>query len=149
MNFESVNKLLEKSFRNNWDRPALSNYKGETLFYRDLARQIAKMHLSYVHYGIEPGDKVVILGGGDIGLIMARRMTLCGAQVRMLVAKEATGLVRNHRRCIDPYNIETRYGWGVASIHGYGRLKGVMVAPTAPLKLMPMERPMISAAIWI
>lgn len=60
MNFESVNKLLEKSFRNNWDRPALSNYKGETLFYRDLARQIAKMHLSYVHYGIEPGDKVVI-----------------------------------------------------------------------------------------
>ncbi len=76
-----------------------------------------------------PGDKVVILGGGDIGLIMARRMTLSGADVRMVVAKEATGLVRNHRRCIDPYGIETRYGWGVASIHGYGRLKGVMVAP--------------------
>ena len=76
-----------------------------------------------------PGDKVVILGGGDIGLIMARRMTLSGAQVRMLVAKEATGLVRNHRRCIDPYGIPTRYGWGVASIHGHGRLKGVMVAP--------------------
>lgn len=76
-----------------------------------------------------PGDKVVILGGGDIGLIMARRMTLSGAQVRMVVAKEATGLVRNHRRCIDPYGIPTRYGWGVASIHGYGRLKGVMVAP--------------------
>ena len=76
-----------------------------------------------------PGDKVVILGGGDIGLIMARRMTLSGAEVRLLVAKEATGLVRNHRRCIDPYHIPTRYGWGVASIHGYGRLKGVMVAP--------------------
>ncbi len=76
-----------------------------------------------------PGDKVVILGGGDIGLIMARRMTLSGAQVRMVVAKEATGLVRNHRRCIDPYGIPTRYGWGVASIHGYGHLKGVMVAP--------------------
>lgn len=78
-----------------------------------------------------PGDKVVILGGGDIGLIMARRMTLSGAEVRLLVAKEATGLVRNHRRCIDPYGIPTRYGWGVASIHGYGRLKGVMVAPFA------------------
>ncbi len=76
-----------------------------------------------------PGDKVVILGGGDIGLIMARRMTLSGAEVRMVVAKEATGLVRNHRRCIDPYGIPTRYGWGVASIHGYGRLKGVMIAP--------------------
>jgi len=57
---ESVNKLLERSFRNNWNRPALSNYKGETLMYRDLARQIAKMHLAYRHYGIEPGDKVVV-----------------------------------------------------------------------------------------
>ena len=76
-----------------------------------------------------PGDKVVILGGGDIGLIMARRMTLAGAQVRMVVAKEATGLVRNHRRCIEPFGIPTRYGWGVASIHGHGTLKGVMVAP--------------------
>ena len=76
-----------------------------------------------------PGNKVVILGGGDIGLIMARRMTLAGAEVRMVVAKEATGLVRNHRRCIEPFGIETRYGWGVASIHGHGTLKGVMVAP--------------------
>ena len=79
-----------------------------------------------------PGDKVVILGGGDIGLIMARRMTLSGAEVRMVVAKEATGLVRNHRRCIEPYGIPTRYGWGIASIHGYGRLKGVKVAPFLP-----------------
>ncbi len=76
-----------------------------------------------------PGNKVVILGGGDIGLIMARRMTLAGAQVRMVVAKEATGLVRNHRRCIEPYHIPVRYGWGVASIHGNGTLKGVMIAP--------------------
>ncbi|MGN0037679.1 MAG: FAD-dependent oxidoreductase [Coriobacteriales bacterium] len=76
-----------------------------------------------------PGREAVILGGGDIGLIMARRMTLSGAHVRMLVAKEATGLVRNHRRCIDPYRIETRYGWGVASIRGARRLEGVWVAP--------------------
>ncbi|MGI6033784.1 MAG: FAD-dependent oxidoreductase [Coriobacteriales bacterium] len=87
-----------------------------------------------------PGDKVVILGGGDIGLIMARRMTLSGAEVRLLVAKEATGLVRNHRRCIDPYHIQTRYGWGVASIHGYGRLKGVMVAPFNKDGSYDMER---------
>ena len=58
---ESVNKLLEKSFRNNWRRPALSNYKGETLLYSDLARSIAKMHLAYEHYGVHPGDKVVII----------------------------------------------------------------------------------------
>lgn len=76
-----------------------------------------------------PGREVVILGGGDIGLIMARRMTLSGAKVRMVVAKEATGLVRNHRRCIDPYGIETRYGWGVASIQGAPKLEGVWIAP--------------------
>ena len=58
---ESVNKQLEKSFRNNWRRPALSNYKGETLLYSDLARSIAKMHLAYGHYGVQPGDKVVII----------------------------------------------------------------------------------------
>jgi Acyl-CoA synthetases (AMP-forming)/AMP-acid ligases II len=57
---ESVNKLLEKSFRTNWKRPALSNYKGETLLYSDLARSIAKMHLAYAYYGVVPGDKVVI-----------------------------------------------------------------------------------------
>ena len=54
---ESVNKLLEK----NWRRPALSNYRGETLLYSDLARSIAKMHLAYGYYGVHPGDKVVII----------------------------------------------------------------------------------------
>jgi len=63
---ESVNKLLEKSFRNNWKRPALSNYKGETLLYSDLARSIAKMHLAYRHYGINPGDKVVICSRNQV-----------------------------------------------------------------------------------
>ena len=58
---ESVNKLLEKSFRNNWRRPALSNYKGETLLYSDLARSIAKMHLAFANHGVVPGDKVVII----------------------------------------------------------------------------------------
>ena len=58
---ESVNKLLEKSFRTNWRRPALSNYKGETLSYSDLARSIAKMHLAFKSHGVVPGDKVVII----------------------------------------------------------------------------------------
>ena len=57
---ESVNKLLERSFRTNWNRPALSNYRGETLLYSDLARQIAKMHIAFSQNGIEPGDKVAI-----------------------------------------------------------------------------------------
>ena len=58
--FKSVNKLYEKSFRENWDRPALSNYQGVTLHYRDVARRIAKMHIMYERCGLKRGDKVAI-----------------------------------------------------------------------------------------
>lgn len=60
MEFQSVNKLLEKSFRENWDRPALSNYKGQDLAYRDVARRIAKLHIAFEQCGLERGDKVAI-----------------------------------------------------------------------------------------
>ena len=60
MKFESVNKQLESSFRINWNRPVLSNYQKETLTYGDLARSIAKMHLAFSHYDIQPGDKIVL-----------------------------------------------------------------------------------------
>lgn len=58
--FRSVNKLYEESFRANWDRPALSNYQGVTLHYRDVARRIAKMHIMYERCGLKKGDKVAI-----------------------------------------------------------------------------------------
>ena len=60
MEFSSVNKLLEKSIRDNWDRPALSNYQGVTLFYRDVARRIAKLHIAFEQCGLNKGDKVAI-----------------------------------------------------------------------------------------
>ena len=60
MEFQSVNKLYEQSFRENWDRPALSNYQGVTLHYRDVARRIAKMHIMYEKCGLVRGDKVAI-----------------------------------------------------------------------------------------
>ena len=52
MEFKSVNKIFENSLRNNWDRPALSNYQGVTLHYRDVARRIAKLHIMYEHCGL-------------------------------------------------------------------------------------------------
>ena len=45
MEFQSVNKLLEKSFKENWDRDALSNYQGVTLKYKDVAERIEYLHI--------------------------------------------------------------------------------------------------------
>ena len=60
MNFTSVNKIFEKSIKENWDRPAISNYQGVTLHYRDLARRIAKLHIMFKECGLEKGDKVAL-----------------------------------------------------------------------------------------
>ncbi|MCR5018506.1 MAG: AMP-binding protein [Bacteroidales bacterium] len=60
MEFKSVNKILQKSLAENWDRPALSNYQGVTLCYRDVARRIAKLHIAFEQCGLHKGDKVAI-----------------------------------------------------------------------------------------
>jgi len=78
-----------------------------------------------------PGRRVAILGLGDIGLIMARRLTLEGAKVVMVLGQEATGLLRNQIRCVAEFGIPLRYGWGVASVHGHGRLHHLRIAPFA------------------
>lgn len=54
----SFNKRLEKSFRLNWGRPALSNYQGITLTYSDIARRISKLHIAFEQFGLHTGDKV-------------------------------------------------------------------------------------------
>lgn len=56
----SLNKIIEKSMKTNWDRPALSDYKGVTLYYRDVARRIEKIHLIFEICGIKRGDKVAL-----------------------------------------------------------------------------------------
>ena len=60
MEFQSVNKLIEHSFRENWDRPALSNYQGVTLRYGDVARRMAKLQIAFEQCGLVKGDKVAI-----------------------------------------------------------------------------------------
>jgi len=60
MEFKSVNKILQKSIAENWDRPALSNYQGVTLCYRDVARRVAKLHIAFEQCGLRKGDKVAI-----------------------------------------------------------------------------------------
>ena len=60
MEFKSVNKILQESIHRNWDRPALTNYQGMTLAYRDVARRIAKLHIAFEQCGLRKGDKVAI-----------------------------------------------------------------------------------------
>ena len=60
MEFTSVNKIYQEAFRKNWDRPAISNYQGMTLHYRDVARRIEKMHIMFEGCGLQKGDKVAI-----------------------------------------------------------------------------------------
>ncbi len=56
----SFNKMLETSFKKNWNSPALSDYKGITLYYRDVARRIEKLHIIFGICGIKKGDKIAI-----------------------------------------------------------------------------------------
>ena len=60
MEFTSVNKLFQEAFKKNWDRPAISNYQGMTLHYRDVARRIEKLHIMFEECGLSVGDKVAI-----------------------------------------------------------------------------------------
>jgi thioredoxin reductase len=80
--------------------------------------------------GYMPGKKVVILGSGDIGLIMARRMSLEGAKVEAVceIMPYSGGLTRNIVQCLEDYNIPLYLSTTVAEIHGRERLEGVTIA---------------------
>ena len=80
--------------------------------------------------GYMPGKEVVILGSGDIGLIMARRMTLEGAKVKAVceLNSYSGGLARNIEQCLNDFNIPLRLSHTVVQIHGKKRLEGVTIA---------------------
>ena len=77
--------------------------------------------------GLLPGKRVVILGSGDIGLIMARRCTWEGAKV-LCVAEAAPyvgGLARNVAQCLEDFDIPLALSTTVAAVHGTGRVEGL------------------------
>ena len=80
--------------------------------------------------GYMPGKKVVILGSGDIGLIMARRMTLEGACVKAVceLMPYSGGLARNIQQCLNDFNIPLLLSHTVVEIHGKERVTGVTIA---------------------
>ncbi len=89
--------------------------------------------------GFLPGKKVVILGSGDIGLIMARRMTLEGAQVQGVaeLMPYSGGLKRNIVQCLDDFGIPLKLSHTVVDIRGKERLEGITLARVENGKPVP------------
>jgi NADPH-dependent 2,4-dienoyl-CoA reductase/sulfur reductase-like enzyme len=84
--------------------------------------------------GYMPGNKVVILGSGDIGLIMARRMTLEGADVQVVaeLMPYSGGLKRNIVQCLDDFDIPLKLSHTVVDIEGKERVTGITIAEVGP-----------------
>lgn len=90
--------------------------------------------------GYMVGKKIVVLGSGDIGLIMARRMTFEGAEVKMVLElmPYSSGLKRNIVQCLEDYDIPLRYSYTVTRIAGKHRVEGLYIAPVDD-KLRPIR----------
>ena len=58
----SFNSYIEQSIIKNWDQDALTDYKGATLQYKDVARKIEKVHILFENCGVKPGDKIALCG---------------------------------------------------------------------------------------
>ncbi len=80
--------------------------------------------------GRMPGREVVVLGSGDIGLIMARRMTLQGAKVKLVaeIMPYSGGLKRNIVQCLDDFGIPLKLSHTVTQVHGKERVEGVTIS---------------------
>jgi len=86
--------------------------------------------------GSLPGKKVLILGSGDIGMIMARRLILEGAEVPAVIEllPFIGGLVRNEVQCLNDFNVPTYTKHTVTHIMGEERLERVEVAEVGPIE---------------
>lgn len=95
------------------------------IFTAGLAQRLVNMH------GLLPGRRAAILGSGDIGLIMARRLTLEGVEVAGVfeIMAHANGLNRNIVQCLQDFEIPLHLSTTVIEIHGRDRVESVTVAP--------------------
>ncbi len=106
-----------KQFFLQGDRPSGIFTAGETQYYVNV---LGKM----------PTKKCVVLGSGDIGLIMARRLTIEGSKVLCVLEKESTpvGLARNIQKCLDDYDIPLMLNHTITRVIGRGRVESVEIA---------------------
>lgn len=102
----------------------IPGYRPAGIFSAGTAQRLVNME------GYMPGREVVILGSGDIGLIMARRMTFEGAKVKVVaeLMPYSGGLKRNIVQCLDDYGIPLKLSHTVVDIKGKERLEGITLA---------------------
>lgn len=93
-------------------------------------------------YGHKIGSEIVILGSGDIGMIMARRLSLGGAKVKAVIEimPYLAGLIRNKLQCLDDFNIPLMLSHTIVDITGIDRVESVTVAPVDENRQPIMEK---------
>lgn len=107
---------------------ATPGYRPAGIFSAGTAQRLVNME------GYMPGREVVILGSGDIGLIMARRMTLEGAKVKVVaeVMPYSGGLKRNIVQCLDDFGIPLKLSHTVVDVEGREHISAVTIAEVGP-----------------
>lgn len=90
MEIPSFVKLIEASLVNNWDRDALTDFKGATLQYHDVARKIEKLHILFENSGVKPGDQIALAGRNSANWAVAFLATLAYGAVAVPILHEFT-----------------------------------------------------------
>lgn len=90
MDIPSLNALIEKSVIENWDMDALTDYKGATLQYHDVARKIEKLHILFEHGGVKRGDKIALCGRNCANWAVAFLATLTYGAIAVPILHEFT-----------------------------------------------------------
>ena len=93
---KSLNKLFENCFKEHWSDLALSNYKGETLQYKDVARRIEKLHILFQECGLMKGDKVAICSRNQTNWAVSFLATLTYGAVVVPILHEFKGSAVHH-----------------------------------------------------
>ena len=86
----NFNTLIEKSIKENWNLDALTDYKGITLQYHDVARKIEKLHIMFENSGVKRGDKIALCGRNSAGWASAFLATLTYGAVAVPILHEFT-----------------------------------------------------------
>lgn len=102
---------------------SLEGYRPSGIYTAGMAQRLINME------GLMPGKEIVIYGSGDIGLIMARRLSLEGSKVKCLVeiASRSSGLNRNIAQCLDDFDIPLYLSHMIKEVHGKDKIEGVTI----------------------